>query len=232
MGKTVFIIHTNQLAGGDLTRLFNEMSPEVTVRNIIDDSMLPEVLANGGVTPLVMRRYCTYAVQAEDAGADLIFSQCSSVGEAADTARAMVRIPIVKIDERMAEVACQTGRRIGVVATAACTLGPTTHLLLGTAERLGKEVTVVQELRTDAFERMMAGDKKGHNELLLETIRSLFPRVDVVVCAQGSMISLKPDLGETPIPVLMSPPIGVRHAVDTLLRLDSKPSTHRSTRAA
>jgi len=220
MGKTVFIIHTNQLAGGDLTRLFNEMAPDVTVRNIIDDSMLPEVLSNGGITPGVVKRYCTYAIQAEASGADLIFSQCSSVGEAVDVARTMVSVPIIKIDERMAEVACQMGSRIAVVATASCTMGPTTRLLSRAAERLGKRISLVEELRTDAFERMLAGDKKGHNELLLGRIRDLYSRVDVVVCAQGSMLALKPDLGETPIPVLMSPPIGVRHAVEVLATLE------------
>lgn len=220
MKQTVFIIHTNQLAGGDLTRLFSEMAPDVTVRNIIDDSMLAEVLAAGGVTPGVLRRYCQYAVLAEASGADLIFSQCSSVGEAADIARSMISVPLVKIDERMAEVACQKGSRIAVVATAATTLGPTTRLLNRTAERLGKRITIVEELRTDAFERMLAGDRKGHNEILLGRIRDLFSRVDVVVCAQGSMLSLKPDLGETPIPVLMSPPIGVAHAVEVLRGLN------------
>lgn len=220
MGKTVFIIHTNQLAGGDLTRLFNEMAPDVTVRNIIDDSMLPEVLSIGGITPGVVKRYCTYAIQAEASGADLIFSQCSSVGEAVDVARTMVSVPIIKIDERMAEVACQMGSRIAVVATASCTMGPTTRLLSRAAERLGKRISLVEELRTDAFERMLAGDKKGHNELLLGRIRDLYSRVDVVVCAQGSMLALMPDLGETPIPVLMSPPIGVRHAVEVLATLE------------
>lgn len=215
MGKTVVIIHTNQLAGGDLTRLFNQMAPDVTVRNIIDDSILPEVLS-AGVTPGIVRRYFAYVVQAEEAGADLIFNQCSSVGEVADMARSIARVPIVKIDERMAEVACRTGGRIGVVATAASTLGPTTRLLRRTAERLGRQVSLVEELRTDVFARMLAGDKKGHNDLLLGTIRDLFTRVDVVVCAQGSMLALKPDLGDTPIPVLMSPPLGVQHAVEVL----------------
>jgi aspartate/glutamate racemase len=218
MGKTVFIIHTNQLAGGDLTRLFNEMAPEATVRNIIDDSILPEVLT-AGVTPAIVRRYFAYVVQAEEAGADLIFNQCSSVGEVADMARSIARVPIVKIDERMAEVACRTGSRIGVVATAASTMGPTTRMLRRTAERLGRRISLVEELRADAFERMLAGDKKGHNNLLLGTIRDLFTRVDVVVCAQGSMLALKPDLGETPIPVLVSPPLGVQHAVEVLATL-------------
>ncbi len=98
-------------------------------------------------------------------------------------------------------------------------MGPTTRLLRRTAERLGRKVALVEELRTDAFERMLAGDKKGHNNLLLGTIRDLFSRVDVIVCAQGSMLALKPDLGETPIPVLMSPPLGVQHAVEVLATL-------------
>jgi len=218
-GKTVFIVHTNRLAGEDLMRLFAEMAPEVTVRNIIDDSMLPEVLANGGVTPGVLQRYCDYVVRAQHAGADLIFNQCSSVGEAADIARDMVTVPLVKIDERMAEIACQSGPRIGVVATAASTMGPTTRLIRKTAERLDTQVSLVEELCTEAFDRMLAGDKAGHNELLLTRIQDLYSKVDVVVCAQGSMLALKPHLGETPVPVLMSPPIGVRHAVDVLTAL-------------
>ena len=219
MAKTVFIIHTNRLAGEDLMRLFADMAPDVTVRNIIDDSMLPEVLANGGVTPGVLRRYCTYAAQAEMAGADLIFNQCSSVGEAADIARGMVTVPLVKIDERMAEVACNTGSRIAVVATASSTMGPTVRLIKSAAARLGKEVTITEVLCADAFQRVIVGDKKGHNEIVLAAIRKLFDSVDVIVCAQGSMLALKPDLGNTPVPVLMSPPLGVQHAVEVLAAL-------------
>lgn len=219
MSRTVFIIHTNRLAGEDLMRLFAEIAPDVTVRNIIDDSMLPEVLANGGVTPGVLRRYCTYVAQAEMAGADLIFNQCSSVGEAADIARSMVKVPLVKIDERMAEVACQTGSRIGVVATASSTMGPTVRLIMRTAARLGTETTITEVLCADAFERIVVGDKEGHNRIVLAAIRELMNTVDVVVCAQGSMLALQPELGETPVPVLMSPPIGIKHAADVLATL-------------
>jgi aspartate/glutamate racemase len=220
MSRTVFIIHTNRLAGEDLMRLFADMAPDVTVRNIIDDSMLPEVLANGGVTPGVLRRYCTYAVQAEMAGADLIFNQCSSVGEAADIARGMVTVPLVKIDERMAEVACNAGSRIGVVATASSTMGPTVRLIKRTAARLGTEATITEVLCADALERIMVGDRNGHNEIVLAAIRTLMKGVDVVVCAQGSMLALQSELGETPVPVLMSPPLGVQHAVEVLAALE------------
>lgn len=219
MGKTVFIIHTSGVSVADLNGLFAQMAPEVVVRNIIDDSLLPEVLANGGVTPGVTRRVCQYAVQAEAAGATLIFNQCSSVGEVADIAARMVRVPLVKVDERMAETACRAGERIAVVATLPTTMGPTVRLIKRMADKLGTSVTVTEELSTGAFERLIAGDRKAHNELVIASIRKVAQNVDVVVCAQGSMLALKPDLGETPVPVLMSPPLGVKHAVDVLATL-------------
>jgi len=41
----------------------------------------------------------------------------------------MVGIPVVRVDEPMAEKAVQTGTRIGVAATLATTLKPTTELI-------------------------------------------------------------------------------------------------------
>jgi aspartate/glutamate racemase len=219
MTRSVFIIHTSGVSVADLNGLFAKLAPGVVVRNIIDDSLLPEVLANGGVTPGVRRRLCQYAVQAESAGADLIFNQCSSVGEVADIAAQMVSVPIVKVDERMAETACSTGSRIGVVATLPTTMGPTVRLVQRMARKLGRDVSVTEELCAGAFEKLISGDRKGHNEMVIASIRQLAQQVDVVVCAQGSMLALKSDLGETPVPVLMSPPIGVQHAVDVLKTL-------------
>ncbi len=216
--KTVFIIHTSGVSANELNALFKEMAPDVTVRNIIDDSLLPEVLENGGVTDGVRRRIREYARLAESAGADLIFNQCSSVGEAASEAARDVKVPLVKVDERMAEVACETGRRVGVIATLGTTLGPTCRLIRETAKRMGKDIEIVERLCEGAFDKLIAGDRKTHNEMVISAIRELAREVDVVVCAQGSMTALLPDLGETPVPVLTSPRLGVEKAVQVLNR--------------
>ncbi len=214
--KKVFIINTSSVSVEYLRQLFTELAPDVAVHNIIDDSLLPEVLANGGVTPGVCQRICFYAVCAESAGADLIFNQCSSVGEVADIAKKLVKVPLVKVDEKMAEVACQTGRRIGVVATLKTTLGPTVRLVEKTAGELKKEVEIVQKLCEGAFDRLIAGDKKAHNDMVIDSIRELEKEVDVVVCAQGSMVALLPELGKTTVPVLTSPRSGVERATEVL----------------
>ena len=219
--KQVFIIHTSDVSVKDMNNLFKELAPPgVIVRNIIDDSLLPEVLDNGGVTKNIIKRICAYALQAEIAGADLIFNQCSSVGEAADIAAELVNIPLVKVDEKMADVACKTGNKIGVIATLQTTLGPTVRLIKRTADKIKKEVQITEKLCEGAFDLLRSGDKKAHNEIVINAIKELTKKVDVIVCAQGSMVALLAELGETPVPVLTSPRLGVERAMEVLGNLE------------
>src|SRR4051812_6257204 len=194
----VCIVHTSFVSVTQLTELFAELAPQVQVRHIVDDTLLPEVLANQGVTARVRSRMCEYYKSAELAGASLIFNQCSSVGEVADVAATLVNVPVIKVDARMAEIACRTGPRIGVVATLETTLGPTCRLIESTAARLGTKSEITRSLVDGAFQRLIDGDRTGHNKMVLDAIRDLSRRVDVVVCAQGSMMAIVPDLGATP----------------------------------
>lgn len=212
----VCIVHTSFVSVTQLTELFAELAPQAQVRHIVDDTLLPEVLANRGVTPRVRSRMCEYYRAAELAGADLIFNQCSSVGEVADLASKLVTVPVIKVDTRMAETACRTGRRVGVVATLETTLGPTCRLIESTAARLGTNIEITRCLVEGAFDKLIAGDRAQHNQMVLTAIRDLSRRVDVIVCAQGSMMAIVPDLGPTPVPVLTSPRLGVQSAAEFL----------------
>jgi Asp/Glu/hydantoin racemase len=228
----VFIVHTSFVSVHDLTALFRKLGPHITVHHIVDDSLLDEVLANGGVTAGVKQRMRQYFRAAAAAGADLIFSQCSSVGEAADFATRVVRVPVVKIDSAMAEHACRIGGKIGVVATLETTLGPTCRLVAATARQHHASVKIVRCLVKGAFDVLQRGDRARHNRMVLQAIRRLAKQVDVIICAQGSMIAILPELGPTPIPVLTSPELGVRKAVDALGHLNVEPrnARHSSTR--
>lgn len=217
--KPLFIIHTSFVSVEHLNGLFKELAPEVIVRNIVDDSLLPEILSNGGLTKNVIKRICMYAIAAEISGADLVFNQCSSAGEAADIAASMISIPLVKVDEKMSEIACNTGKKIGVLATVKTTLGPTVRLIQKTAQRLNKEVEIVDKLCEGAFDKLISGDKETHNKMVIEAIQKLTKEVDVVVCAQGSMVALLPDLGKTSVPVLTSPRLGVERAIEVLRKI-------------
>ncbi len=205
----VVLIHTSPVSLNDLKALFKEIVPEVEMVNIIDDSLLEEVKKNGHVTPAIIRRMCTYVQAADSLHPDLIFNQCSSVGEAFDIARSQVSCKTLKIDEAMAEKAVELGERIGVVATVASTVAPSCRLVEKKAKKAGKNVTVTRYLVDGALDILMSGDVDKHNELVISAIRKAEKENDVVVLAQGSMTAILPLLGDTSKPVLTSPRLAV-----------------------
>jgi Asp/Glu/hydantoin racemase len=216
--KRVGIIHTSFVSLDHLKGLFKEIVPDAELVNVVDDSLLAEVMKNGHVTPQIVGRYCSYALHLEKSvGVDLILNQCSSVGEVADIARSMVQIPIVKIDEAMAEKAVQSGTRISVVATVASTMGPSVRLVEAAGKRLGKTVRVAPHLVDGALDILMKqGDRETHNRLVLEKIAAVEGESDVIVLAQGSMVVLIPFLGAVHVPVLTSPRLAVERVRDVL----------------
>src|SRR5947199_1251012 len=136
--KTVFAIHTGPVLVDVFNKLFPELLPDVRLVNIVDDGLLNDVRAAGGLTPSVTRRIVGYGMLAEASGADAILNCCSSVGEAADLLSKTVNVPVVKIDNRMATEAVEKGSRIAVVATVATTLDPTERLIHRRAAEAGK----------------------------------------------------------------------------------------------
>ena len=208
--KTVYVVHTSLVLYADLMDLFAELMPDVRVFNIIDDSLLSDVTRNGDIDAKIVGRMCKYFEAAAANGADLILTQCSSVGEATDVAARLVAIPVVKIDEAMAEKAVELGRRIAVVGTAKSTMKPSCELVRSKAAAAGRDVEVVGYLVDGALEVLMKEkNREKHNALVLATVRRAEAECDVIVLAQGSMTVLLPELREIRKPVLTSLRMGI-----------------------
>jgi Asp/Glu/hydantoin racemase len=202
--KTVFAIHTGPVLVDVFKNLFPELLPDVRLVNIVDDGLLTDVRAAGGLTPSVTRRILGYGMLAESSGADAILNCCSSVGEAADLLAQTVGIPVVKIDNRMAMTAVEQGSRIGIIATVATTLDPTERLIQRKAHDARKSITTKRYLVDSAFDALVAGKAEEHDRLLRAAIEKAMDENDVVVLAQGSMARLVPSI-EQRVPVLSSP---------------------------
>ncbi len=138
--------------------LFNEHLPSVDLVNIVDDSLIRDVIKEGYVPPAVTRRLFRYYDAAADTGASVIFNTCSSIGDIAEYAKSFNRIPIIKIDDAMAEEATQKGNTIGVLATLPTTLRPTIALLERTASKKSKSIRIVTGLAEGAFESLGVGE--------------------------------------------------------------------------
>jgi Asp/Glu/hydantoin racemase len=190
------ILHTTPATIEPLKALAAEFLPGCEVVNFVDDSILPQLGRNSGDVGAVEGRLLQYARFAEEVGAQAILSACSSVGEVVAKARQEVTIPVVRIDEAMAEEAVRLGRTIGVAATLATTLNPTIRLLRAKAAAAGVEIEVRPALVDAAYQRLMAGDNEGHDDLLVEALSELAGGVDVIVLAQASMARVLPRIPE------------------------------------
>lgn len=215
MPQTLALIHTSQVfltVETMMKSMFAEILPEVRLINIMDDSLLPDCMAAGGITPEVTRRMCAYVVAAEATGADAVLSLCSSLGPTIDVARKLVTIPVIKIDDAHTEKAAREAARVGVMATVATTLPPTVALIREKALALNKTVEIRESLSNAAFQALMAGEKDKHDAMVTEAARALAPDVDVLLFAQASMTRLAPQIEQaTGRPVLTSPRLAIEY---------------------
>ncbi len=210
----VVLIHTvasNQKVFGDLC---SELMPGVPTRHVVDESLLGDTIANGHLTDDVRRRFREQAETARREGADIIMLTCSSVGPSAHGLGEQLGIPVLRVDEAMADRAVALGTRIGVAATLPTTLDPTAELVRRAAERAGKTVSVTLQLSQGAFEALQEGQAERHDALVIDALRALASRTDVIVLAQASMARAMGDakaieLNGRFVPVLTSPRLGI-----------------------
>lgn len=179
--------------------------------NIVDESLLKNTIRESKLSAQTMRRVAGHIWSAVDAGADAILVTCSSIGPAVDATRPLCPVPLVRVDEGMADAALEIGERIGVLATLATTLEPTRDLICQRAALAGKSPQIIARLCEGAFDQLMTGDREGHDALVAKELIRLSAMVDVVVLAQASMARVLG--GETAAavrtPVLSSPELGV-----------------------
>lgn len=203
--KTLAILHTSLALVEPLGALARQRLKGTRIVNVVDDSLIGYAM-NQGVDEALRRRIRHYCLSAVEAGADVILSACSSVGEAIEAARPAVPVPMLRIDEPMAEKAVALGRRIGVFATAASTFGPTTRLLHAKASAAGRTIETTEQFCTDGFELLLAGKTAEHDRRVTETVIAAAKEFDVVLFAQASMSRLAPAIAaKIDRPLLTSP---------------------------
>jgi Asp/Glu/hydantoin racemase len=217
-GKTLGLIHTSATLVPMFAELCSKYLPHIKTFNIVDDSLIKNTIACGELTPDTSRRVVNYAGSAQDAGADFILFTCSSIGPAVEAAAGLTKVPVLRVDQPMADIAVQTGKRIGVIATLPTTLLPTSDLVRRRAAAAGKEIVLVSKLCEGAFDALMSGDAATHDKKVGDALKQLSTEVDVIVLAQASMARVVDTLSEADkkVPILASPPIAIQYLATIL----------------
>ncbi len=223
MSKKIAILHTSFVfvsVEPVINDLIAELIPDAEVMHFVDSDVLATVVRENGISAKSEARMTHLAQAAEQAGADIIFSACSSLGPALDVAAANVQTPVVKIDEAMAIRAATEGTRIGVLATVPTTLGPTSDLIQAHADELGRKITIERRLAEGAFATLMSGDRQTHDAMITAQALDLAKTADTIVLAQASMSRLADALAaKAGVPVLSSPRIGVDYLAHRVAEL-------------
>ena len=215
---TLAFLHTVLSLPPVFAALAEELLPETDRFHIVDESLLNVTRKTGALTAVTRRRVLGYLESAAEAGADLVLVTCSSIGPAVDAAREFVPVPVLRVDEAMADEAVRLGNRVGVIATLTTTLEPTAALVERRARVTGKDVEVFSHVCDGAFDALQAGDRDRHDELVREGVRRLAAEVDVIVLAQASMARVVESMSEDEraVPILSSPRLGVTRAAELL----------------
>lgn len=207
-GTRIALLHTGAVVIPMAGEFVKRELPDVTAINYLDDRIVAD-LGDPEVAHSVPGRVAELARAAVDAGAEAILLTCSSISElAADTA-ARVGVPVLRIDEAMADEAVASGERIAVLATLPTTCGPTTRLIRERAELAGRTPSISSVVVDGAFAAVASGDRPTHDRLVAAAIERAAADADVVVLAQASMASAA-DVVEVAVPVLTSLESGVR----------------------
>lgn len=189
-----------------------EIMPGVEILHVVDEGLLKDVINAGNYAPGTARRLGLLASFTVESGAEAVMLTCSTLGVLVEEARKMLKVPLIKVDEAMADEAVRQGTRIGIIATLYTTLKPTSDLVQERAAIARKDVNVETVLCQGAFEALRAGDTASHDRIVLENLRKLMERSDVVVLAQASMARVADTIpaAERKAPVLSSPRLGVQ----------------------
>ncbi len=218
MTKTLGLVHTSATLVPVFQELCKQYIPHINVFNIVDDSLIKQVISRGELRADTARRVVDYAGSAQNAGADYIMFTCSSIGAAVETAANLTQVPVLRVDQPMADQAVAMGSRIGVIATLPTTLAPTSDLVERRAAVAGKEIELKAVLCEGAFEALMGGNPALHDQMVAKALKELSSQVDVIVLAQASMARVVDTLSESEkiVPILASPPIAMAYLATVL----------------
>lgn len=215
---TLALLHTAGVNVSTFGTLAAELIPDVQTFHMLDESLLKNTIRDGSMSPLTARRVVGHVISAEEAGASAVLVTCSSIGRGAEAARPLVSIPVIRVDEAMADEAVRTGARIGVIATLPTTLEPTAALVHARAALGGVSVDVMPHLCEGAFDALMSGDSATHDATIAAGLHSLMDQVDVILLAQASMARVADSIpaGARRVPILSSPRSGLLNARSAL----------------
>ncbi len=200
--KSVALIHTGAVVIAPTNQELNQVMPGVRIINYLDDKIVAD-LRDADLAASVPLRLQNLVEAAKEAGAQVAMYTCSSISETAAAVSESAGLPVLRIDEAMADQAVSQAQSITVLATLPTTCGPTVRLLEERAARQGKSPQIADVVIPGAFAAVASGDRETHDSLVAAAVTEAAENSDVIVLAQASMAGVAESV-TVEVPVLSS----------------------------
>lgn len=210
----IALIHATPLAVEPVAEAFRRLWPAAEIRNLLDDSLAPDLQRAGRLDDAMTERFRRLAGYVRDCGADAILFTCSAFGPAIEAAaRDQAPRPVLKPNQAMFAEALSLGPRIGMVATFQPSVPSMQAEFAAMAAAAGSAAVLETVCVPEAMPALQAGDAERHDRLVVEAAAGL-AHCDAVMLAQFSMARARQGVADRiGRPVLTSPDSAV-----TLLR--------------
>lgn len=193
----IALIHAVRVAMQPVEDAFRRHWPEIERMNLLDDSLSMDRARDPELSAALSRRIGALADYAIGCGATGILYTCSAFGDAIESVKERLDVPVLKPNEAMFEEALRHGKHLGLLATFAASIPSTQADLPGVAL---ESVCV-----PDAMAALQAGDGAEHDALLAAAAPRL-RSCDAIMLAQFSTARARDAVAAAvTCPVLTSP---------------------------
>src|SRR3954447_6766087 len=124
----IAFIHTVAGLAEKFRGLANTSLAGADVFHLLDGSLLQDLIRAASL-PGIAKRLVALIGLAVEGRAELVVFTCSSTSPLVDLSRPLFAVPILKVDDPMAEKAARHGGRIGIICTTPSTVTPSSELV-------------------------------------------------------------------------------------------------------
>jgi hypothetical protein len=201
----IFLVHAAAVAIPPIVASFRAHWPEARIANLLDDSLMPDLAADGRLTDAMIGRFIEFGRYCVRASADAILFTCSAFGPAIDECRRQAGIPVLKPNEALYDQLVAKDGAVSLLATFQPSIPSMLAEIAACAKEKGTQVNVESHLVDGALAALQENRPDEHNRLIAE-LAARQGACDVIAFAQFSMAQAAPLAAtRTKKPILTTP---------------------------
>jgi Asp/Glu/hydantoin racemase len=162
----IVLLHATPVAMDPIRAAFERNWREVELVNLLDDGLSIDRAKEDDISKAMIDRFVEFGRYGWRMGADAILVTCSAFGPAIEQLQADLPIPVLKPNEAMFKAAIARGRKIGMLATFAPSVGTMTQEFEDFVAESGAGAQLRTVLVDDAIDLLRKGRADEHNRLV------------------------------------------------------------------